>query len=71
MHLECTFYSLKISNENVTATSNKNVTALDDICLTPSNKNVTEEIDLNFFIHKGEEVFRNFQLRSNENVTIL
>ena len=62
---------LKISNENVTATSNKNVTALDDICLTPSNKNVTEEIDPNFFIYKGEEVIRHFQLRSNENVTIL
>jgi len=63
--------SLKISNENVTATSNKNVTALDDICLTPNNKNVTEEIDPNFFIYKGEEVIRSLQLRSNENVTIL
>ena len=62
---------LKLNNENVTATSKENVTALDDIFLTPSNKNVTKEIDLNFFIHKGEEVFRNFQLRSNENVTIL
>ena len=63
--------SLKISNENVTATSNKNVTALDDICLTPSNKNVTEEIDPSFFIHKGKEVIRNFRPFSNENITIL
>ena len=36
-----------------------------------SNENVTEEIDPNFFIYKGEEVFRHFQLRSNKNVTIL
>jgi hypothetical protein len=62
---------LKISNENVTATSNKNVTAYRGITHPPSNKNVTEEIDPNFFIYKGEEVFRHFQLRSNINVTIL
>ena len=47
---------LKISNNNVTRTS---------------NKNVTEEIDPNFFIYKGEEVIRHLQLRSNKNVTIL
>ena len=63
--------SLKISNENVTRTSNKNVTASRGITHAPSNKNVTEEIDPNFFIYKGEEVFRYFQLRSNKNVTIL
>ena len=63
--------SLKTSNENVTATSNKNVTASRGIPHASSNKNVTEEIDPNFFIYKGEEVFRHFQLRSNENVTIL
>ena len=62
---------LKTSNENVTATSNKNVTAYRGITHAPSNKNVTEEIDPNFFIYKGEEVFRYFQLRSNKNVTIL
>ena len=62
---------LKTSNENVTATSNKNVTAYRGITHAPSNKNVTEEIDPNFFIYKGEEVFRHFQLRSNKNVTIL
>jgi len=39
--------------------------------LKTSNENVTEEIDPNFFIYKGEEVFRHFQLRSNENITIL
>mgnify|MGYP001316851196 CR=1 FL=1 len=37
----------------------------------PSTKNVTEEIDPNFFIYKGEEVIRHFRLRSNKNVTIL
>jgi hypothetical protein len=63
--------SIKISNENVTTTSNKNVTAYRGITHAPSNKNVTEEIDPNFFIYKGEEVFRHFQLRSNKNVTIL
>ena len=62
---------LKISNENVTRTSNKNVTAYRGITHPPSNKNVTEEIDPNFFIYKGEEVFQHFQLRSNKNVTIL
>ncbi len=62
---------LKISNENVTATSNKNITAYRGLTHAPSNKNVTEEIDPNFFIYKGEEVFRHFQLRSNKNVTIL
>ena len=62
---------LKTSNENVTRTSNKNVTAYRGITHPPSNKNVTEEIDPNFFIYKGEEVFRHFQLRSNKNVTIL
>ena len=62
---------LKTSNENVTRTSNKNVTAYRGITHAPSNKNVTEEIDPNFFIYKGEEVFRHFQLRSNKNVTIL
>ena len=62
---------LKISNENVTATSNKNVTAYRGITHAPSNKNVTEEIDPNFFIHKGKEVIRHLQLRSNKNVTIL
>jgi hypothetical protein len=63
--------SLKISNENVTAPSNKNVPANRGVTHAPSNKNVTEEIDPNFFIYKGEEVFRHFQLSSNENVTIL
>ena len=62
---------LKTSNENVTATSNKNVTAYRGITHPPSNKNVTEEIDPNFFIYKGEEVFQYFQPRSNKNVTIL
>ena len=33
--------SLKISNENVTRTSNKNVTASRGITHAPSNKNVT------------------------------
>ena len=63
--------SLKISNENVTATSNTNVTAYRGATHALSNKNVTEEIDPNFFIYKGEEVFRHFRPRSNENVTIL
>ena len=62
---------LIISNENVTGTSNKNVTAYRGITYTSSNKNVTEEIDPNFFIYKGEEVIRHFQLRSDKNVTIL
>ena len=62
---------LKISNENVTTTSNENVTAYRGITHAPSNKNVTEEIDPNFFIYKGEELIRRFQLRSNKNVTIL
>ena len=62
---------LKTSNENVTATSNTYVTAYRGITHAPSNKNVTEEIDPNFFIYKGEEVFRHFQPRSNKNVTIL
>ena len=62
---------LKISNENVTTTSNKNVTAYRGITHAPSNKNVTEEIDPNFFIYKGEELIRHFQLRSNKNITIL
>ena len=62
---------LKISNKNVTGTSNKNVTAYRGITYTSSNKNVTEEIDPNFFICKGEEVFQYFRLRSNKNVTIL
>ena len=52
-------------------TSNKNVTTNRGITHAPSNKNVTEEIDPNFFIYKGEEVFRHFQLRSNKNITIL
>ena len=62
---------LKISYANVTVTSNKNVTAYRGVTHAPSNKNVTEEIDPNFFIYKGEEVFRDFQLRSNKNITIL
>ena len=62
---------LKTSNENVTTTSNTNVTAYRGTTHALSNKNVTEEIDPNFFIYKGEEVFRHFQLRSNKNVTIL
>ena len=62
---------LKTSNKNVTGTSNKNITAYRGITHPPSNKNVTEEIDPNFFIYKGEEVFQHFQLRSNKNVTIL
>ena len=61
----------KIGNENVTRTSNKNVTAYGGITHAPSNKNVTEEIDPNFFIYKGEEVLRYFRLRSNKNITIL
>ena len=61
----------KIGNENVTRTSNKNVTASRGITHDPSNKNVTEEIDPNFFICKGEEVFQYFQPRSNKNITIL
>ena len=61
----------KIGNENVTRTSNKNVTASRGITHAPSNKNVTEEIDPNFFIYKGEEVLRYFRLRSNKNITIL
>ena len=61
----------KPSNENVTTVSNKNVTAFIDITHDPSNKNVTEEIDPNFFIYKGEELIRYFQQPSNENVTIL
>ena len=52
-------------------TSNKNVTSYRGITHPPSNKNVTEEIDPNFFIYKGKEVFQHFQLRSNENITIL
>ena len=52
-------------------TSNENVTAYRGITHAPSNKNVTEEIDPNFFIHKGKEVFQYFQPRSNKNVTIL
>ena len=52
-------------------TSNKNVTANRGITHAPSNKNVTEEIDPNFFIYKGEEVFQYFQPRSNKNITIL
>ena len=63
--------SSKISNKNVTGTSNKNVTAYRGITYVPSNKNVTEEIDPNFFIYKGEELIRYFRLRSNKNVTIL
>ena len=63
--------SSKISNNNVTRTSNNNVTAYRGITHASSNKNVTEEIDPNFFIYKGEEVFQYFQLRSNKNVTIL
>ena len=62
---------LKISNKNVTATSNKNVTAYKGIPHASSNKNVTEEIDPNFFIYKGEELIRYFRLRSNKNITIL
>ena len=46
--------SSKISNNNVTRTSNKNVTAYRGITHAPSNKNVTEEIDPNFFIYKGK-----------------
>jgi len=52
-------------------TSNENVTAYRGITHPPSNKNVTEEIDPNFFIYKGEEVFQYFRLRSNKNITIL
>ena len=63
--------SSKISNKNVTGTSNKNVTAYRGITHAPSNKNVTEEIDPNFFIYKGEEVFQYFRIRSNKNVTTL
>ena len=62
---------LKISNNNVTRTSNKNVTVPNGTPYASSNKNVTEEIDPNFFIYKGEEVIRHLQLRSNKNVTIL
>ena len=62
---------LKTSNKNVTGTSNESVTASRGITHAPSNKNVTEEIDPNFFIYKGEEVIRHFRLRSNKNVTIL
>ena len=62
---------LTTGNKNVTGTSNENVTAYRGITHAPSNKNVTEEIDPNFFIYKGEEVIRDFQLRSNKNVTIL
>ncbi len=61
----------KPSNENVTTVSNKNVTALDAFPCASGNKNVTEEIDPNFFIYKGEELIRYFQQPSNENVTIL
>ena len=61
----------KSSNENVTKVSNKNVTALDDVPCASGNKNVTEEIDPNFFIYKGEELIQYFRLCSNENVTIL
>ena len=61
----------KPSNENVTKVSNKNVTALDAFPCASGNKNVTEEIDPNFFIYKGEELIRYFQQPSNENVTIL
>ena len=61
----------KPSNENVTTVSNKNVTALDAFPCASGNKNVTEEIDPNFFIYKGEELIRYHQLRSNKNVTIL
>ena len=63
--------SSKISNNNVTRTSNKNVTAYRGITHAPSNKNVTEEIDPNFFIYKGEELIRCFRLRSNKNITVL
>ena len=51
--------------------SNKNVTAYRGITYTSSNKNVTEEIDPNFFIYKGEELIRCFRLRSNKNITVL
>ena len=61
----------KIGNNNVTRTSNKNVTVPNGTPYASSNKNVTEEIDPNFFIHKGKEVIRHLQLRSNKNVTIL
>ena len=61
----------KIGNNNVTRTSNKNVTVPNGTPYASSNKNVTEEIDPNFFIYKGEEVIRHLQLRSNKNVTIL
>jgi hypothetical protein len=61
----------KSSNGNVTTISNKNVTALDDVPCASGNKIVTEEIDPNFFIYKGEELIRYFRLCSNENLTIL
>ena len=61
----------KSSNENAIRVSNKNVTALNDVPCASGNKNVTEEIDPNFFIYKGEELIRYFRLCSNENITIL
>ena len=61
----------KPSNENVTTVSNKNVTVLDADPCASGNKIVTEEIDPNFFIYKGEELIRYFRLCSKENVTIL
>jgi hypothetical protein len=61
----------KSSNGNVTTISNKNVTALDDVPCASGNKIVTEEIDPNFFIYKGEELIQYFRLCSNKNVTIL
>ena len=62
---------LTTGNKNVTGTSNENVTAYRGITHAPSNKNVTEEIDPNFFIYKGKEMFQYFQPRGNKNVTIL
>ena len=63
--------SLKISNENVTRTSNNSVTVLNETPYASSNKSVTEKLSPIFFINKGEELIRYYQLRSNKNVTIL
>ena len=61
----------KIGNENVTRTSNENVTAYRGKDPLSSNKNVTEEFSPNFFINKGEHVIRQLSALSNKNVTIL
>ena len=60
-----------IGKENVTRTSNENVTAYRSKDPLSSNKNVTEGISVNFFINKGEHVIHQLSALSNKNFTIL